>query len=77
MCSYLFPAVHADSQGFGYDPLGVKGIMPALEWQTLGNRETVRAHVDFVIPRSAKGLTLVYTGVSAAGGQPIYVELGE
>jgi hypothetical protein len=66
-----------DSQGFAYDPLGVKGTMPALEWQTMGNRQTVRGHVDFVIPKSATGLTLVYTGVSAPGAQPIYVELGE
>jgi hypothetical protein len=75
----LYPSMFQlqDSQGFGYDPLGVKGTMPTLEWRTMGNRETVRGHIDFVIPKSAKGLTLVYSGVSAAGAQPIHVELGE
>ena len=63
-----------DDKGFGYDPLNLKVKMPTLEWRTLGNRETVRGYVDFVIPKSAKNLLLVYTGVES---QPIQVELGE
>lgn len=65
-----------DAAGFSYDPLGVKGTIPALEWTTLGNRQTVRGHVDFVVPKSAKNLELVYTGVPRDGA-PIQIELGE
>jgi hypothetical protein len=74
----LFPSQFRlqDAAGFGYDPLGVKGTMPALEWTTLGNRQTVRGHVDFVVPKSAQSLELVYAGVPG-GGPPIQVELGE
>jgi hypothetical protein len=65
-----------DAMGFGYDPLNVKGTMPALEWTTLANRQTVRGHVDFVVPKSAKSLELVYSGVPHDGA-PIQIELGE
>jgi hypothetical protein len=75
----LFPSQFRlqDAQGYGYDPLNLKLTMPALEWRTLGNRETVRGHVDFVVPKSAKGLTLVYTGLPRDDAPPIHVELGE
>jgi len=63
-----------DARGFGYDPLNLKVKMPTLEWRTLANRETVRGYVDFVVPRSAKGLSLVYTGTSS---RPVRIELGE
>jgi hypothetical protein len=65
-----------DAAGFGYDPLNLKGTMPALQWTTLGNRQTVRGYVDFVVPKSAKALELVYAGVPD-GGPQIQVELGE
>jgi len=48
--------------------------MPTLEWRTLANRETVRGYVDFVVPKSAKELSLIYTGTSS---RPIRIELGE
>ena len=75
----LFPSQFRlqDAQGYGYDPLNLKLTMPALEWRTLGNRETARGHVDFVVPKSAKGLTLVYTGLPRDDAPPIHVELGE
>jgi hypothetical protein len=63
-----------DERGFGYDPLNLKVKMPALEWRTLGNRETVRGYVDFVLPKSAKGLHLIYTGTKS---RPIRIDLGE
>jgi len=63
-----------DARGFGYDPLNLKVKMPTLEWRTLANRETVRGYIDFVVPRSAKGLSLIYTGTSS---RPIRIELGE
>ena len=74
----LYPSQFAlaDASGFNYNPLGVKGTMPALEWTTLGNRQTVRGHVDFVVPKSAKSLQLVYSGVPH-DGSPIHVDLGE
>ena len=74
----LFPSQFRlqDADGFGHDPLNLRLSMPTLEWQTLGNRETVRGYIDFIVPRSAKGLTLVYAGVPHDGA-PIYVELGE
>jgi hypothetical protein len=62
-----------DDQGYGYDPLGVKLVTPILEWTTMGNRETIRGYTDFVIPKSAKGLTLIYSH----DPQPIHIELGE
>jgi hypothetical protein len=62
-----------DARGFAYDPLNLKVKMPTLEWRTLANRETVRGYVDFVVPRSAKGLSLIYTGT---GSRPIRIELG-
>ena len=65
-----------DEKGFTYDQLGVHGTMPVLEWRTLGNRENVRGYVDFVVPTSAKGLSLVYSDVSRDGAQPIRVDLG-
>ena len=47
--------------------------MPALEWHTLGNRDTVRGYVNFAIPKSARNLTLIYPREP----QPIHIELGE
>jgi hypothetical protein len=74
----LFPAQFTlrDAAGFGHDPLNIRLSMPTLQWQTLGNRETVRGYIDFIVPRSAKGLTLIYAGVPHDGA-PICVELGE
>ena len=43
----------------------------------MGNRETIRGYVDFVVPKSARGLKLVYSHLPAAGSKPIHVELGE
>ena len=62
-----------DDQGYGYDPLGVKLATPILEWTTMGNRQTIRGYTDFVIPKSAKGLTLIYSH----DPQAIHIELGE
>jgi hypothetical protein len=74
----LFPSQFRlqDAAGYGYDPLNLRLSMPSLEWRTLGNRETVRGYVDFIVPKSARGLTLIYAGVPH-DGPPIYVELGE
>lgn len=74
----LFPSQFRlqDAGGYGYDPLNLRLSMPSLERRTLGNRETVRGYVDFIVPKSAKGLTLVYAGVPH-DAPPIYVELGE
>jgi hypothetical protein len=75
----LFPSqfILKDDQGFTYDQLGIHGTMPVLEWQTLGNRQSVRGHVDFVVPKSAKGLTLVYGDTSREGSQPVQIDLGK
>jgi len=75
----LFPSqfVLRDAAGYQYDRLSLHGTMPALEWQTLGNREHVRGYVDFVVPDSAKGLTLVYGDTSGPKTQPIRIELEE
>ena len=76
----LFPSQFTlkDDQGFNYDQLGIHGTMPVLECRTLANRETVRGHVDFVVPKSAKGLTLVYSDTSQADkAQPIQIDLGQ
>ena len=76
----LFPSQFTlkDDQGFAYEQLGIHGTMPVLEWRTMANRETVRGHVDFVVPQSAKGLTLVYADVSYGdGAQPIQISLGQ
>ena len=62
-----------DSQSYEYQPLAMKLIAPAMEWRNLGNRETVRGYVDFIVPRSAKGLSLIYTHLA----QPIHVDLDE
>ncbi len=62
-----------DSQSYEYQPLAMKLIAPALEWRNLGNRETVRGYVDFIVPKSAKGLSLIYTHLA----QPIHVDLDE
>ena len=62
-----------DSQSYEYKPLAMKLIAPALDWRNLGNRETVRGYVDFIVPRSAKGLSLIYTHLA----QPIHVDLDE
>ncbi len=60
-----------DSQSYEYKPLAMKLIAPALDWRNMGNRETVRGYVDFIVPRSAKGLSLIYTHLA----QPIHVDL--
>jgi len=76
----LFPSQFTlrDDQGFTYNQLGVHGTMPALEWRTLANRETTRGYADFLVPKAAKGLVLVYADVSRGNGaQPIQIELGE
>lgn len=62
-----------DSQSFEFKPLAMKLTGPALGWRNLGNRETMRGWVDFIVPRSSKGLELIYTHLA----QPIHVELGE
>lgn len=62
-----------DSQSYEYEPLAMKLTAPSLDWRNMGNRETVRGYVDFTVPRSAKGLTLVYTQMA----QPIRIDLGE
>ena len=55
-----------------FDPESeLHGTMPALEWQPLGSGESIRGYVDFVLPKSAKGLTLVYSGVSGKAAQPL------
>lgn len=62
-----------DSESYEYQPLAMKLTAPALEWRNLGNRETVRGYIDFIVPRSSKGLTLVYTQLA----QPIHIDLDE
>ena len=62
-----------DSQSYEYEPLALKMIAPSLEWRHMGNRATVRGYVDFIVPKSSKGLTLIDTHLA----QPIQVELGE
>jgi hypothetical protein len=74
----LFPSqfVLKDDQGFTYDQLGLHGTMPALEWRTLANRETIRGHVDFLVPKTVKRLTLVYGDTSQVkDGQPIQIDI--
>ena len=74
----LFPSqfVLKDDQGFTYDQLGIHGTMPALEWRTLANRETVRGHADFLVPKTAKHLTLIYGHTSQVkDGQPIQIDV--
>jgi len=62
-----------DSQGFNYDRMNLQLTTPALEWRTLGNRETAKGYVNFAVPKAAKGLVLVYPREP----QPIYIELTE
>lgn len=62
-----------DSQSFEFKPLAMKLTGPALGWRNLGNRETMRGWVDFIVPKSSKGLELIYTHLA----QPIHVELGD
>jgi hypothetical protein len=62
-----------DDQGYEYEPLAMKLIAPALDWRHLGNREKVRGYVDFSVPKSSKGFTLIYTNLT----RPIQIELGE
>jgi hypothetical protein len=76
----LFPSQFTlkDDQGFPYQQLGIHGTMPALEWRTLANRETVRGYADFVVPKSARGLMLLYSDTSyAKGAQPIHIGLDQ
>ncbi len=75
----LFPAQFClqDEKGFEYQRLTLPVKQPLLEWRTMGNRESIRGYIDFVVPRSAKGLKLIYAHLPAAGSQPIHIELGE
>ena len=66
-----------DDKGYTYDKLGMALTTPKLEWRTMGNRDTVRGYLDFIVPKSAKGLTLVYSHLPRGDSQPIHVELGE
>jgi len=66
-----------DDKGYPYQQLGLKLTPPTLPFTTLGNRETVRGYLDFVVPKSAKGLKLVYSHLPTGKSQPIHVELGE
>ena len=74
----LFPAMFRlqDEKGFEYER-GLPLKQPALEWRTMGNRESIRGYIDFVVPKSARGLKLIYSDLPAAGSKPIHVELGE
>jgi hypothetical protein len=75
----LFPALFRlqDENGFEYARLNLPLKMPTLEWRTMGNRESIRGYIDFVVPTSAMGLKLVYSHLPAAGSKPIHIELGE
>jgi hypothetical protein len=61
----------------GVRPVSLPATMPALEWRTMGNGETLRGYVGFVVPKSAKGLKLVYAHLPRTDSQPIRVEVGE
>jgi len=75
----FFPALFhlQDDQGFEYKPLPLRLKTPTLEWRTMGNRETIRGYVDFGVPKSAKGLKLIYSHLPSQGSQPIHVDLAE
>ncbi len=75
----LLPATFRlqDDQGYPYKQLGLKLTEPKLGITVLGNREKVRGYLDFVVPKTAKGLKLVYWGVPTRSSQPIHVDLGE
>ena len=62
-----------DAQDAHYGPLNQHLIGQALESRAIANRETVRGYVDFVVPASAKHLTLVYPREP----QPIHIDLEE
>lgn len=62
-----------DGEGYEYKPLAMKLIAPALDYRHLGNRESIRGYVDFIVPRSSKKLTLIYTHLA----QPIHIDLEE
>ena len=62
-----------DDQGYPYGRLNLPLMSQALEWRSMGNRETVRGYVDFTVPASAKNLTLVYP----RDPQPIHIDLDE
>lgn len=74
----LYPAQFRlqDEKGFEYER-GLPLKQPTLEWRTMGNRESVRGYIDFVVPKSAKGLKLIYSHLPAKGSKPIHVELGD
>ena len=71
----IYPSqfVLKDAQGFQYGRLDLPLIAQALEWRSMGNRETVRGYVDFTVPANAKGLTLIYP----RDPQPIHIDLDE
>ncbi len=75
----LLPATFRlqDDQGYPYKQLGVKLTEPKLGINVLGNGEKVRGYLDFVVPKTAKGLKLIYSGVPTRNSEPIHVELGE
>ena len=66
-----------DDHGYTYDKLPLALTTPKLEWRTMGNRDRVRGYLDFVVPKSAKGLKLVYSHLPRSDSVPIHVELGE
>ena len=66
-----------DDHGYTYDKLGLALTTPKLEWRTMGNRDRVRGYLDFVVPKTAKGLKLVYSHLPRSDSVPIHVELGE
>jgi hypothetical protein len=71
----LYPSQFSlkDPQGFNYDPLNLHLMPQSLEWRSMGNRETLRGYTDFIVPASAKNLTLVYP----RDPQPIQIDLDE
>lgn len=62
-------------QEYGHD--AITGVGQPLSFSPIAQGQKVRGHLSYSVPKSAKGLRLIYALDGVKGYKPIFVELGE
>jgi hypothetical protein len=62
-------------QEYGHD--AITGVGQPLGFSAIGQGQKLRGHLSYTVPKSAKGLRLIYALDGVKGYKPILVEVGE
>jgi hypothetical protein len=66
-----------DDGNYDYSQNALRVNPAALQSGTLVQGEKVRGHLEFTVPKTAKGLRLIYPTADLPGYKPIHIELGQ